>query len=268
MTSAVTVRAAATRPRVTPSRRQRSGMARRRRVSERSRSAALGTVASAAGAVRSAIRSGNGQFWGHPENVTHTALGVDERGAVGIDLAPEVGDVGLDDAGLAAEVVVPDVVEDLQLGEHPVGVEQQVAQQLELGGGQVDDAATAAHLVAVLVELEVVEAERGAVVGLPASAAQDRPDAGDDLFEAERLGDVVVPAHGEALDLVASRVASGDEDDRLLSAAVAQATGHLEAVNVGEPDVEHDEVGLGLGGHGEGGRAVTGRLDLEAGEAE
>src|SRR6478752_9019200 len=97
-------------PSVTASRRHRNGIAR----SRGSRCFRLPTRA-VGGAVASTIRSGGGQLGGHAENVTHTALGVDERGPVGVDLAPEVGDVGLDDAGLAAEVVVPDVVEDLEL---------------------------------------------------------------------------------------------------------------------------------------------------------
>jgi len=58
------------------------------------------------------------------------------------------------------------------------------------------------------------------------------------------------------------------EDDRLLAAAFAQPPRHLEAVDVGEHDVEHDEVGLILLGQGQGGRAVTGGLYLEAGKTE
>ena len=66
----------------------------------------------------------------------------------------------LDDARLAAEVVVPDVVEDLGLGQDAVRVEHEVTQQLELGRRHLDDAAAAADLVGVVVELEVVEGER------------------------------------------------------------------------------------------------------------
>jgi hypothetical protein len=44
-------------------------------------------------------------------------------------------------------------------------------------------------------------------------AAQDRLDARDDLVEAERLGDVVVAADGEAGDLVLGVVLRGEEED-------------------------------------------------------
>ena len=65
------------------------------------------------------------------------------------------------------EVVVPDVVEDLRLGQHPVGVAHEVAQQLELGGGQRDRLAGLPHLVAVVVEFDVGEGRAGGVGSRP-----------------------------------------------------------------------------------------------------
>ena len=50
-----------------------------------------------------------------------------------VDLLAQVADVGLDDVGVAVEVVLPHVVEDLRLRERPAGVEHQVAQELVLG---------------------------------------------------------------------------------------------------------------------------------------
>src|SRR5206468_791001 len=79
----------------------------------------------------------------------------------------------------------------------------QVAQQLELGGGELDQVAAAAHLVAVLVEAEVADGQ-GAVGGSGegAAPAHEPAEPGDDLLEAERLGDVVVAAGGDAGDAV------------------------------------------------------------------
>src|SRR5699024_6942192 len=56
-----------------------------------------------------------------------------------VDLATQIGDIGLDDAGVAAEVVLPHVVEDLRLRHHAVRVGHEVAQQLEFGGGGTDE---------------------------------------------------------------------------------------------------------------------------------
>src|SRR5262245_11697271 len=112
---------------------------------------------------------------GHPQRVPDPAHGVDQRRAGTVDLAAQVVDVRLDDASIATEVVVPDPVEDLRLADHPPRVGEQVAQQVELGGGQVDELAAAAHLVGVLVHLQVGVAQDTAVgqERLGPAAAQD-----------------------------------------------------------------------------------------------
>src|SRR5205807_4656654 len=53
-------------------------------------------------------------------------------------LAPQTRDVDLDQVGLAGEVVVPDVVFDLSSCEHPVGMVEEVLEDGELLGGEVD----------------------------------------------------------------------------------------------------------------------------------
>src|SRR6185312_17011381 len=83
---------------------------------------------------------------GAAQDVTDAALGVDHLRPVAGQLAPQVRDVGGDHCAGAAEVVVPDVVQELGPGQHPARVEHQVAQQAELGRGQLDQAAAAADL--------------------------------------------------------------------------------------------------------------------------
>ena len=103
-------------------------------------------------------------------------------------------------------------------------------------------APAARDLARVLVELDVLE-RQAARLGLGgAGAAQDRADAGDELLEAERLGHVVVAAERQAADLVLGRVARGEEDDRHAAALGAEPLGDLEALHVGQHDVEHDQV--------------------------
>ena len=80
--------------------------------------------------------------------------------APGVDLLAQVGDVQLDDVGLAAEVVVPHPVQDLRLRQHPLGVAHEVAQQLELRGGQPKSSPPRRHLVAVLVQRQVADDEQ------------------------------------------------------------------------------------------------------------
>ena len=58
-------------------------------------------------------RAGCGSGARAAQHVADAAHGVDQRLIARVDLAAQVGDVGLDDVAVAAEVVVPDVVEDL-----------------------------------------------------------------------------------------------------------------------------------------------------------
>src|SRR3954452_7245078 len=173
-----------------------------------------------------------------------------------LQLASQVADVRLDDVVLAVEVVLPDVVEDLLLGQDALGVEEEVAEQAELGGGELDLVARAPDLVAVLVQLQVAVAQPRrsvAVVSAP-DAAQEGGDPERELLEREGLGDIVVTAAYEARDAVVLGVARGEEDHRDEIARGAQPAAHFEAVDVGEHDVEHDEVGGGVG------RGVEGRV--------
>ena len=79
---------------------------------------------------------------------------------------------------------------------------------------------------------------RGAAV----DPAQHRLDPRDQLGGGERLGEVVVAAELEAEHAVDLAVACGEEDHRDLR-RLAEALAHLEPVDVGEADVEHDEAG-------------------------
>ena len=69
---------------------------------------------------------------------------------------------------------------------------------------------------------------------------------GQQLVHAERLGDVVVGAGVEGGHLVGLALADRQHDDRDVR-PTAQAADDLDAVDAGEADVEHDDVGMLLG---------------------
>ncbi len=165
---------------------------------------------------------------------------LDQRRPERVELLPQVADVGLDDVRVAAEVVVPHVVEDLALRQHAARVQHQEAEQLELGARQLDRLVAAPHLARLLVERQVGEAHRPLVVA--ARAPEHRLHASHDLGEAERLRDVVV-GEREARHLVLRGVLRGEEDHRHPLVAVAQPARDREAVEVGEHHVEHDQIG-------------------------
>ncbi len=123
-------------------------------------------------------------------------------------------------------------------------------------------AVAARDLVRVGVEHEVADPQRRH----PArrAAAQERAHAGEQLLALERLDQVVVRADVEALDAGLQRVARREHEDRHLVAALAQALGHVHAVEAGEAEVQDDQVreeGVRLL---EGLDAVAGELDLVA----
>src|SRR2546430_4051826 len=178
----------------------------------------------------------------------------DQRRPERVELPAQVAHVCLDDVRVAAEVVAPDVLQDLPLREHPARVEEEVPQQRELRRGQIDTCAGAVHLVPRLVERHVREGED--VAGqVSARAAQDRLHARDDLGEAERLGHVVVATRAQCLDLVLDRVLRGEEEDRRLEALLTEAPPDCDPVEVREHPVEYDEIGLEVRHSGD--RAAT-----------
>src|SRR5262249_25681028 len=139
------------------------------------------------------------------EHVPRLPDGADEGRPEGVELLPQVADIRLDDVRVSAEVVLPDVLENLALREHAARVQQEEPQQCELGRGQLDARLAAEDLVSRFVEADVRKAQDVAWK-LAACAPEDRLHAGDDLREAERLRDVVVPAGAESVDLVLDRV--------------------------------------------------------------
>src|SRR5690606_35737059 len=69
-----------------------------------------------------------------------------------------------------------------------------------------------------------------------------QPDPGEQLLEPERLGHVVVGAALQAGDGVVDRGARGEDDHGQCRAALPEPAQHGEAVDVGQPDVEHEEL--------------------------
>ena len=109
----------------------------------------------------------------------------------------------------------------------------------------------------------VSRALRGSSTAL-AGPPQDHPQPRDHLFEAERLGHVVVAAERQTGDLVLQGVASGQEQRGSVDAVGTQPSQHAEAVHAGHHHVEDDGVGTYLTGLVERGGTVGGGVDLEA----
>src|SRR5262249_2259524 len=82
-------------------------------------------------------------------------------------------------------------------------------------------------------------------LGVTGRATQECADARQNLLEMEGLGDVVVGAGVEALDLVAPAVAGGEDEHRHGPAGAPPRLEHRDAVHLGQADVEdHRVIGL------------------------
>ena len=90
-----------------------------------------------------------------------------------------------------------------------------------------------------------------------AAAAGHGAEAGEQLVHAERLGDVVVGAGVEGLDLVEAVGPAGEHQDGYVGPA-AEAGDDLGAVHVGQAEVEDHHVGR------VGGRAVSASVPVAA----
>ena len=63
------------------------------------------------------------------------------------------------------------------------------------------------------------------------------------LFQRERLGDVVVTTDRETADAICGVVPCGHKEDRGAAATVTEPRQQFEAVQIRKVDVEHDHIG-------------------------
>ena len=136
----------------------------------------------------------------------------------------------VDEPAVTEVVVAPHLVEQALPAEHPAGVLGELAQQPELGLGEVQLGPGAQHLALVGDDLEIAEHQPGVRRADRADAPQQGPDASGELLRRERLGEVVVGACLETGDDVVGVVAGGDHDDRYVT-VTAQGAAQLEAVD-------------------------------------
>src|SRR5205807_3387390 len=102
-------------------------------------------------------------------------------------------------------------------------------------------------------------------VGGGCGAADGGAESGEQLVHAEGFGDVVVGAGVECFGFVDGVGAGGQHDDGDGGPA-AESCNDVGAVDVGEAQVEHDDVGFGVGGDFQGcGSVVCGEYLVAVG---
>ena len=124
------------------------------------------------------------------------------------ELAAELFDMGIHRACVSIIVITPDVVEDFVPRQRHAGVGNQIVEQFKFGIGQFHRTAVHPHLAAGCVDIQAGCLCRG-FGGRRSSAAEDRLDACQQDFQAERLGDVFVDTKGKTMKLWAADVLKG-----------------------------------------------------------
>src|SRR5262245_8577753 len=176
--------------------------------------------------------------------------------------------VDVNRAGLDEAVLPPDEVEELLSAEHSTRRAGQSRQELELLPRELHDAAAHLDLEAVAVDLEVPDLE--IVLGLARAghltAPEHRPHPGEQLPRRERLGHVIVGSHLEAQDLIALLRATREHDhgDVPRLRILLQAPADFPAVELGDHDVEKDQLGSHLAHLLERVGAIAGQPDVIA----
>ena len=98
-------------------------------------------------------------------------------------------------------------------------------------------------------------------------SAQNRPDPGHQLLGTERLGQVIVRAQLQSHELV-GLVAPGRQHDDGHRVVLAQPSRDVEAVQAGQPEIQHDQVWATAGCRPERARPVAGVENTEAGRLQ
>ena len=160
-----------------------------------------------------------------------------------VDCSAQAPDMDVNRAQLDIDVAAPDGVQQLLAAEHPLGMLQEVAQQLELGRPQMHRTFTAPHPVRGEVHDQII---KGQHLRFQARlrAAHYRAHAGDQLGRRKGLGDVIIGAAFQAADLVAFLAARGQHDDRDIGGLgpPAQLPAYFDTGEHGQHPVEQDEI--------------------------
>src|ERR1035437_6898174 len=175
------------------------------------------------------------------DHVTYASHGRDQLLPLArVDLLAQVVDHDVHDVRARIEVVSPRVLGDQRAAHHAPLVAAEVLEHDELLRRELHQRAAAPHLPRVEIELEIADLQDRR--GEDAGTARERLDPREQLLEGEGLGDIVVGARAQRLDLRVDGVLRGQHEHGPLESVRAEIAQHIEPGPPGQPEVEHDQV--------------------------
>jgi len=169
----------------------------------------------------------------------------------------------LDNVGVVLPVVVVEVLEEFLLADDFARVMEEVLEDVVLGGREVDKDAGAMDSLLERVEFNV-EGFEGWVSSAFAATDEDF-GASDEFAEVEGLGEVVVCAGVQQLDDCVFAFFRGEDENGGRVFAGAHAAEEAVAIELGEHEIEDDEVVAEIAGCVVAGFSVGGPVDGESG---
>src|SRR5580658_8312333 len=149
---------------------------------------------------------------------------------------------------LARVAQPPDLFEELLVGHDAPRVPDECGEELELNWRKADLLPPAAYDSACEVDLEVAQiVDAFFLRGVGRGVANGDTDSCQELGHAEGFGEVIVRPRVERHDFVVLLVARRQNDDGCAS-PFAEALGDLQAIHIGEPEVQKYDVGNRMSG--------------------
>ena len=181
------------------------------------------------------------------------------RRGVRLDLLPKRTHEHAEVLRLIGGMRAPHGLQDGAVGQHAAGMLGKKREQLELLGREPHGLAVSDHPESFPIDDQAASDHRFARRGGRVDAPKVGPDAGEQLFGAKRLGHVVVGAGVERAHLVPFRAARREHQDRD-ARGLPHLAAHLDAVDIRQAQIQHDEIGAvalhrrqrrtaGAGGH-------------------
>src|SRR3989344_2044756 len=158
-----------------------------------------------------------------------------------VELLAQLADEHVNDLELGLIHAAVEMIEEHLLGQRSALAQAQQFEHLVFLAGQMNTLA-AVHRRRVGVEIDDEVARLDDRLRVPLGATHHRMDAGDEFVAVEWLGDVIVGAQAETLDLVLDAGEAGEDDDRGFDLADTQIAEDIETRHVGQIEVEQDDV--------------------------